>query len=136
MLFDNNITLTGNITYGPELKFTQGGMAVASFGIAQNDKKKDDTEQAHFFDVSVFRGLAENVAETLNKGDRVIVSGTLRYSEWQNDAGEKRSKHEIVADEVGPSLRWATGTISKVAKANGNAPSPDEAAAAAGMEDF
>jgi single-strand DNA-binding protein len=137
MLFDNHVSLTGNVTRDAELRFTPGGMAVANFGLAQNDKKKDsDEEVAHFFDVSCFRGLAENVAESISAGDRVTVTGTLRYRSWEAEDGSKRSKVEIVADEVSASMRWATVSIVKNAKGGGQSASAEELAAAAGVEDF
>ena len=111
-------TITGNITRDPELRFTPNGQAVATFGVAVNRKWKDargeQQEQASFFDVKCWRELAENVTNSLAKGDRVIVTGRLEQRSWETDAGDKRSKVEIVADEVGPSLRWANATVTRV----------------------
>lgn len=113
----NSITVVGNATRDPELRFTPGGKAVASFGVAFNKRRRtssgewEDGDPA-FFDVTCWDQLAENVAESIQKGTRVLVSGRLDYRSWETE-GEKRSKVEIIADEVAPSLRWATASISK-----------------------
>ncbi len=113
MGFDNTVTVVGNVTRDPELRFTQGGMAVANFGVAWNKKKQDGEDEVSFFDVSCFRSLAENVAETITKGARVVIYGTLSQRSWENQEGERRSKVEIIADDVAPSLRWASAEIRK-----------------------
>ena len=113
MDIDNNVSVTGNVTRDPELRFTQGGMAVASFGLAWNKRKQDGEEEVSFFDVTCFRSLAENVAESITKGTRVVVAGTLSQRSWETQDGDKRSKVEIVADEVAPSLRWASADIRR-----------------------
>ena len=104
------ITVVGNITRDPDLRFTASGLAVCGLGIAVN-RKRGEEETTSFFDVSSFGDLAEHVAE-LPKGCRVIVVGRLEQRSWDKD-GEKRSKVEIVADEIGPSLRWATAAVTK-----------------------
>jgi single-strand DNA-binding protein len=122
MANDNSVTIIGNATREPEIRHTNGGMVVASFGVAINQRKKNaatgewEDGEPSFFDVTCFRELAENVAETVTKGTRVIVAGTLRQSSWENDQGEKRSKIEVIADEVGPSLRWATASVERVGR--------------------
>ena len=113
MGYNNNISVVGNVTRDPELRFTQGGMAVASFGLAWNKRKQDGEEEVSFFDVTCWRSLAENVAESITKGTRVVVQGTLSQRSWENQEGERRSKVEIVADEVAPSLLWASAEISR-----------------------
>lgn len=113
MAFDNSVTIVGNVTRDPELRFTQSGMATASFGVAWNQRRQDGEEQVSFFDVVCFRQLAENVAESLSKGTRVVVYGIVQQRSWQTQEGEKRSKVEIIADDVAPSLRWATAEITK-----------------------
>ncbi len=113
MAFDNNVIVVGNITRDPELRFTPGGMAVASFGLAWNRRRQDGEEETSFFDVTCFRNLAENVAESLTKGARVIVYGTLQQRSWETSDGDRRSKVEILADDVGPSLRWATAEVTR-----------------------
>lgn len=113
MAFDNTITVVGNVTRDPELRFTQGGMAVANFGIAWNKRKQDGEEEVSFFNVSCFRQLAENVAESLTKGSRVVVYGMLQQRSWDTPDGDRRSTVEIIADDVAPSLKWASADVRK-----------------------
>lgn len=113
---DNTITLVGNITRDPELRFTPGGQAVATFGLAVNRRYQQGgewKEQTSYFDVKCWGQLGENVAASLSKGARAVVTGRLEQRTYETQAGEKRSAVEIVADEVGPSLRWATAQIEK-----------------------
>jgi single-strand DNA-binding protein len=115
---DNTVTVIGNITRDPELRFTANGQATTSFGLAvnrrwQNRQTNEWEEATSFFDVVCWRELADNVAESLGKGARVIVTGRLDQRSWETQEGDKRSKVEIVADEVGPSLRWATAKVEK-----------------------
>lgn len=117
----NNVTVVGNATRDPELRFTPNGAAVAGFGLAvnrkwMNNKTNEWEEEVSFFDVTCWQDLAENVSATVTKGMRVIVEGRLDQRSWETDEGDKRSKVEIVADEVAPSLRWATATVEKVVK--------------------
>ena len=114
----NTVTLVGNITRDPELRFTPSGQAMASFGLAVNRSWQDRQtgerqEVTSFFDVVCWREMAENASESLSKGSRVIVSGRLEQRSWENQEGEKRSKIEVIADDIGPSLRWATASITK-----------------------
>jgi single-strand DNA-binding protein len=114
----NSITLVGNITRDPELRFTPSGQPTATFGLAvnrrwQNKQTQDWEEATSFFDVVCWREMAENASESLQKGSRVIVTGRLEQRSWENQEGEKRSKIEVVADEIGPSLRWATAEVKK-----------------------
>ena len=114
----NNVTVIGNCTRDPELRFTPSGMAVATFGLAvnrrwQNRQSNEWEEAVSFFDVTCWQQLAENVAESVQKGTRVMVAGRLDQRSWETQDGDKRSKVEIVADEVGPSLRYATAEITK-----------------------
>ena len=128
---DNTVTLVGNVTRDPELRFTAGGAANASFGLAvnrrwQNRQTQEWEEQVSFFDVVCWREMAENVSESLTKGTRVIVNGRLEQQTWddKND-GSKRSKIQVVADEIAPSLRWATAQITRNERAGGqSAPRP------------
>jgi single-strand DNA-binding protein len=126
MANDNTVTIIGNCTRDPELRYTNNGMQVANFGVAINQRRRNnDTGQwedgeTSYFDVSCFRELAENVAETVSKGTRVIVSGTLRQRSWETPDGDRRSKIEIIADEVGPSLRWATAQVERQARGGGD----------------
>jgi single-strand DNA-binding protein len=117
MAFDNTVTVVGNVTRDPELRFTPSGAAVATFGLAWNRRSQnargETEEQVSFFDVTCWRQLAENVAESLTKGTRVMVYGRLEQRSWETQDGDKRSKVEIIADEVAPSLRWATAEITR-----------------------
>lgn len=113
---DNTITLVGNLTRDPELRFTAGGRGVASFGIAVGRRYQVNgewQEQTSYFNVTAWGQLGENAAATLTKGSRVIVSGRLEQREYTNREGEKRTAIEVVADEVGPSLRWATAQVER-----------------------
>jgi single-strand DNA-binding protein len=118
MAFDNTVTIIGNVTRDPELRYLTSGTALASFGVAWNNRYKDrngdQVEDTSFFDVTCWRDLADNVAESISKGDRVIVYGKLEQRSWETQDGEKRSKVEIVADEVAPSLRWATARVEEI----------------------
>jgi single-strand DNA-binding protein len=92
---------------------------VASFGLAvnrrwQNRQTNEWEEQTSFIDVKCWSQMAENVSESIQRGTRVIVTGRLEQRSWETDTGEKRSKIEVVADEVAPSLRWATATVTKI----------------------
>lgn len=113
---DSSVTITGGLTRDPELRFTPGGQAVTTFAVAvsrrfqQNNEWKEVTS---YFDVKAWGQLGENVAASLNKGSRVIVTGRLEQRSYETQQGEKRTVVEIVADEVGPSLRWATAQVEK-----------------------
>lgn len=114
MAYDNTVTITGNMTRDPELRFSQTGMPIATFGMAWNKKRQDrEEEDVSFFDVVCFYSLAENAAESLQKGMRVIVNGHLQYRSWESPEGGTRSKVEIIANEVSPSLRWATADVRR-----------------------
>ena len=115
---DNTVTVIGNVTRDPELRFTPSGQAIATFGLAvnrrwQNRQTQEWEEQVSFFDVTCWAQLGQNVSDTLVKGSRAIVTGRLEQRSWETDQGDKRSKVEIIADEVGPSLRWATAEITR-----------------------
>jgi single-strand DNA-binding protein len=114
----NTITIVGNITRDPELRFTPSGAAQARLGVAVNRRWQDKgsgewQESTSFFDVTCWRELAENVAESLKRGARVVVTGRLEQRSYEAKEGEKRSIVEIIADEVAPSLRWATAKVEK-----------------------
>lgn len=116
----NTVTVVGNLTREPELRYTPSGAAVVKFGLAvnrsYNNRNGEKVEQTDFFDVTAWRELGENIAESLTVGTRVIVTGRLQQDRWENDGGEKRSKIFLVADEVGPSLRWATAQVTKTTR--------------------
>ncbi len=114
----NAVTVVGNITRDPEIRYTPNGQANATFGLAvnrrwQNRQTNEWEERTSFFNIVCWRELADNVSESLAKGARVIVTGRLEQRSWETDQGDKRSVVEIVADEVGPSLRWASAQITK-----------------------
>lgn len=114
----NNVSIVGNLTRDPELRFTPSGQATATFGVAvnrrwQNRQTNEWEEATSFFDVVCWAQLAENAAQSLTKGTRVIVSGRLDQRSWETPDKERRTKIEITADEVAPSLRYATVSISK-----------------------
>ena len=115
---DNSVTLVGNVTRDPELRFTNTGQANVTFGLAvnrrwQNRQTQEWEEATSFFDVVCWREMAENVSESITRGARVMVAGRLEQRSWETQEGDKRSKVEVVADEIGPSLRWATAQITK-----------------------
>src|SRR3954447_9348960 len=126
MANDNTVTLVGNVTRDPELRYTPSGPTAATFGLAvhrrwQNRQTQEWEEQVSFFDVKSWSGLAENVAESIQRGTRVIVTGRLEQRSWATDNGEKRSKVEVVGDEIAPILRWATAQVQKIERqAGGN----------------
>ena len=137
----NSVTLIGNLVDDPELRFTPAGIAMAKVRFAVNrryQKNGEWTEDTSFFGGTLWRDAAENAAESLQKGMRVIVTGRLEQRSWETQEGEKRSMVEVAIDEMGPSLRWATATITKTAKTESNwgggddasAPSPQVPAAA------
>jgi single-strand DNA-binding protein len=115
----NTTTITGNLTREPEIRYTREGQATAQLGVAVNRRWQDRAtqewqESTSFFDVICWRDLAENVALSLTKGMRVVVTGRLEQRTWETEDGEHRSKVEITADEVGPSLRYATADVQRV----------------------
>ncbi|MFQ6329679.1 MULTISPECIES: single-stranded DNA-binding protein [unclassified Nocardia] len=121
MAGDTVITVIGNLTADPELRFTPAGAAVANFTVASTPRVFDRNSnewkdgEALFLRCNIWREAAENVAESLTRGSRVIVSGRLKQRSYETREGEKRTVVELEVDEVGPSLRYAT---AKVAKAN------------------
>ncbi|WP_298338902.1 single-stranded DNA-binding protein [Ferrimicrobium sp.] len=122
----NTVTLIGNLTKEPELRFTSQGLAQTTFSIAVNRRRmnqqtQDWEESTSFFEVVCWRELAENVAESLEKGSRAVVTGRLEQRTWETPDGDKRSKIQVIADEVGPSLRWATAQVTKADRRTGGA---------------
>lgn len=122
---DNVITIVGNLTDDPELRYTPNGVAVANMRVAVNRRFRNQQSNEWedrldgFFTVNVWRDLAENVAESLHRGDRVLVQGRLQSRSYENKEGETRWVTEIEADEVCPSLRWAKASIEKVTRGGG-----------------
>lgn len=119
---DSTITVVGNLTRDPELRFTTGGRGTANFGIAVSRRYQVNNEwqeQTSFFNIVAWGTLAENAAATLSKGHRVIVTGRLEQRSYDDKEGQKKSIVEIIADEIGPSLRWARAEIEKIARDGG-----------------
>jgi len=118
------ITVVGNLTDDPELRFTPSGAAVANFTVASTprtlNKQTNEWEdgEAMFLRCSIWRQAAENVAESLQKGARVIVQGRMRARTWETREGEKRTSFEIDVDEIGPSLRWATAKVARAGRSS------------------
>lgn len=116
----NNVTLVGNLTRDPELRYTPSGAPVVKFGLAvnrsYNNRAGERVEHTDFFNVTAWRTLAENIAESCKTGTRVVVSGRITSRSWETEEGQKRTAVEIDADEVGPSLRWATAEVKKVTR--------------------
>jgi single-strand DNA-binding protein len=134
---DNQVMLVGNLTDDPELRFTPNGAAVANFRLAvtprvrEGDSWKDG--ETSFFRINVWRQQAENAAETLQKGARCIVVGRLRTRSWETPEGEKRSVTEVEADEIGPSLKFATAKVERSSRGgSGGGGGGDWAGSAAG----
>ena len=125
MAGDTNITLIGNLTDDPELRFTPSGAAVAKFRIASTPRYLDRQSgewkdgEALFLTCNVWRQAAENVAESLQRGARVIVSGRLKQRTYETKEGEKRTVFEVEVDEIGPSLRYATTKVQKMSRSSG-----------------
>ncbi len=125
MAGDTIITVIGNLTADPELRFTPSGAAVANFTVAstprifdrQTNEWKDG--EALFLRCSIWREAAENVAESLTRGSRVIVQGRLKQRSFETREGEKRTVVELEVDEIGPSLRYATAKVNKASRSGG-----------------
>jgi single-strand DNA-binding protein len=118
-------TVCGNLTNNPELRYTTSGAALCTFTVAVTPRRPDgkggfEDGDTSFLRVACWRSLAEHVNDSLTKGDRVLVYGRLQQRSWDTDAGEKRSVVEVQAEEVGPSLKWATAKPEKV-RANATA---------------
>lgn len=131
------VTLVGNLTDEPELRFTPNGVAVAKFSVAVNrrqyDRQANEWREAgtDYHRVTVWRQLAENVAGTLSKGMRVVVVGDLRQRSWTDEkTSEKRTAWEVTAEAVGPDLAFATASVSKTGRASGAAPGDETWASA------
>lgn len=115
------IHVVGTVVADPELRFTPSGAAVCNFTVASNERRKDETGNwvdgdATFLRCNIWRQAAENVAESLSKGTRVLVSGRLKQRSYEAREGDKRTVMELEVDEVGPSLRWAVANVQKAAR--------------------
>jgi single-strand DNA-binding protein len=122
---DTTITVVGNLTADPELRFTPSGAAVANFTVASTPRIYDRQSgewkdgEALFLRCNIWREAAENVAESLTRGARVIVSGRLKQRSFETREGEKRTVVEVEVDEIGPSLRYATAKVNKASRGGG-----------------
>jgi single-strand DNA-binding protein len=122
---DNSITIAGNITRDPELRFLNSGQATVKLSVAvnrrwQNRQTNEWEERVSYFEVVAYGPMAENVANSLTKGSRVLVSGRLEQRSWETPEGDKRSVVEINADEIAPSLRFATAVVTKTPRPEGS----------------
>jgi single-strand DNA-binding protein len=125
------ITLIGNLTREPEIRYTRDGHATATLGVAVNRRWQDRgsnqwEESTSFFDVVCWRELAENAALSLAKGMRVVVTGRLEHRSWETEEGDHRSKVEVIADELGPSLRFATAEVQRTERRGPQADEPTD----------
>jgi single-strand DNA-binding protein len=139
----NHVTLIGNLVDDPELRFTPSGVAMAKIRFAVNRRYQDRNgewqEDTSFFGGTLWRDAAENCAESLSKGTRVIVTGRLEQRQWETQEGEKRSIVEVAVDEIGPSLRWATASVTRSPRAGdgfGGGAQPNMAAAPVARDDY
>jgi single-strand DNA-binding protein len=123
---DTQITIAGNLVDDPELRFTPAGQPVARFRVASTPRFRDNTSgewkdgDSLFLTCNVWRQAAENVAESLTRGMRVIVSGRLRQRSYETKEGEKRTVYEVEVDDVGPSLRNASAKVNRIARSGGD----------------
>ena len=117
MAADNHTTIVGNLVEDPEVRFTNTGTAVTNLRVAVTQRVQQDGQwrdgETNFFKVNVWRDQAEYLAESLGKGDRVMVTGRLRQRSWETPEGDKRSVTELEAEEVGASLKWATAKVER-----------------------
>jgi single-strand DNA-binding protein len=141
MAGDTIITIIGNLTDDPELRFTSNGTAVAKFRIASTPSRFDKEQQKFvdgeplFLACNIWRQAAEHVAESLQRGARVIVSGRLRQRSYETREGEKRTVIELEVDEIGPSLRYATAKVQKMARSSGGSSGGSGQASGGGFDD-
>jgi single-strand DNA-binding protein len=122
MSSQNSVTLIGNLTQDPELRFTPSGVAMTKLSFAVNKRYQSQgewKEETSFFNGTCWRDMAENVAESLTRGMRVIVVGELQQRTWETQEGDKRSTIDVDIKEIGPSIRWATATVTKTPRSDG-----------------
>ncbi|MCD2263657.1 single-stranded DNA-binding protein [Dietzia aurantiaca] len=135
---DTPITIVGTLVADPELRYTPSGASVANFRVASNPRRYNSQTQQWedgdplFLACNVWRQAAENVAETLSKGMRVIVNGRLRQRSYENREGEKRTVYEVEVDEVGPSLKYATAQVTRIPSQGGGGGAPTQQPAGSG----
>lgn len=130
----NTITVVGNLTGEPELRFTQSGTAMMNCAIAANRRYQVNgewQEETTFLNFTLWREQAENAAATFSKGMRVIATGRMSQKDWTDKEGNKRTSYDLVVDEIGPSIRWATAEVTKVNGKDNGVPTSQARAAAA-----
>jgi single-strand DNA-binding protein len=126
MAGETTVVVIGNLTDDPELRFLPNGTAMAKFRVASTPRTLDRESgqwkdgDPLFLSCTAWRDMAENIAESLTKGTRVIVSGRLKLSRWENDEGEKRSAYGLDVDEIGPSLKWAQVKVNRMNRSKTN----------------
>ncbi len=130
---ETTVTVVGNLTADPDLRYSPNGVAIAKFTVASTPRVFDRMANEYkdgdplFLVCTAWRDLAEHVAESLRKGTRVVVVGRLRLSRWETEEGEKRSAYGLDVDEIGPSLRFATAKVSKATRVRADEPvAPDD----------
>jgi single-strand DNA-binding protein len=137
---ETTVTIVGNLTDDPELRFTPSGAALARFSIASTPRRFDKAAGEYvdgdtlFLRATAWRQVAENVAESLQRGQRVIATGRLRQSNWETPEGDKRSSIDLEVDEIGPSLTFATAKVTKATRAAKTSGNPDDPWANANRE--
>jgi single-strand DNA-binding protein len=126
---DATVTIVGNLTADPELRFTPNGVPVCEFDVAVNSRVRQGDEwvdgEASFYRCTAWRGIGENVAESLRKGNRILLLGNMKIHRWEAEDGTPRSRPEITVQEVGPSLRWAVTQSVRVARGRPDGDEPD-----------
>lgn len=119
MASENTVTLVGNLTKDPELRYTTSGRGVAAAGLAVNRRYQQNgewQEQTSFFNCVFWGDLGEHVAASLHKGDRVVLTGRLEQRSYETKEGEKRQVTEVIVDDAGPSLKWAEATVERITR--------------------
>jgi single-strand DNA-binding protein len=132
----NTMTVVGNLTGEPELRFTANGAAMLTGSIADNRRYQVNgewQEETSYINFIAWRELAENAAASLTKGARVVITGRLQQRDWTDKDGNTRKSYDLVVDEIAPSLRWATATVTKTVKSDG---SPKPAAQASAPAEY
>lgn len=134
------VTVVGNLTRDPELRFTQGGFAVANTAVAVNERKLVNGQwedgETTFINVVAWRELGENASASLHKGDRVVVTGKLQVRKWEKEDGTSGTSVEIQADDIGPSLRFATTEVSRTHRTTVTAGAPGAVVSQGAEEPF
>ena len=122
----NSITVSGNLTKDIEVQTSQSGVNYARFSIGRSFKTRNDETRTSFFDGVIFGELASHAAASLHKGDRVLVQGSLEQSKWTTDDGQRRQRHELRVEDIGPSLRWAEAVVEKAVRSESDSTTSPE----------